>query len=65
MFALNNKMSTPEEYIEAFDHIHIAAYAFTLPSLALWIGLLSKMLVSKDKGKLHGLIFVAVLMILN
>jgi hypothetical protein len=58
-------MPTPEEYIETFNHNRIAAYAFTLPSLALWIGLLARMLVSKDRDKLHGLIVVGVLMILN
>ena len=57
--------SSPEEYIEAYDHIKIATYCFSVPSLALWTGLFARVLISKDRDKLNGLIIICILMIVT
>jgi len=45
--------------------MNTASYASCVPPLALFIGLLSRMLLSKDRPKLNELIIVCVLMILS
>ncbi len=37
----------------------------TLPTLALWIGILLRMLISKDRDKFYGLIVICILMIIS
>jgi hypothetical protein len=54
-------MST--ELLTAFKHINFVSYGFYVPTLALWIGLLGRMLISKDREKFYGLIVISVLMI--
>ncbi len=58
-------MSTIAGYVKALKHINIASYAFYFPTLVIWIGLLIRMLISKDRDKLWGLIVICVLMIVS
>jgi hypothetical protein len=58
-------MSSQTEWLKALKHLQIASYAFYVPTLALWIGLLGRMLISKDRDKFYGLIVVAVLIIVS
>jgi hypothetical protein len=48
-----------------FKDLDIASYALNAPPLALWIGLLARMLISKDRDKLTPLIVISILMILS
>jgi hypothetical protein len=57
-------MSTFEEVLKVAKHIDTASYALNVPPLALWIGLLARMLISKDRDKLIPLIVISILMIL-
>ncbi len=58
-------MSTAAEYLKLFKQLDIASYALNAPPLALWIGLLAKMLISKDREMLIPLIVISILMILS
>ena len=44
---------------------NIASYALFVPPLALWMGLLARVLISKDREKLMPLIVISILMILT
>ncbi len=57
-------MPTAAEYLKVYKHIDTASYALYVPPLALWIGLLARMLISKDRDKLVPLIVISILMIL-
>jgi hypothetical protein len=57
-------MSTAADYLKAFKEIDTASYALNVPPLTLWIGLLARMLISKDRDKLTPLIVISILMIL-
>ncbi len=56
-------MPSTAEYVEALKHINIASYALFVPTLILWIGLLLRMLISKDKEIFYGLIVISICMI--
>ncbi len=56
-------MSTAAE-VKIFKELDTASYALNVPPLALWIGLLARMLISKDRDKLVSLIVISILMIL-
>ncbi len=58
-------MPTPAEVLKAFKHINTASYAFYVPTLALWICILVRMLISKDREKFYGLIVISILMIVS
>ncbi len=51
--------------VEVFKHINAASYALTVPTLVPWTGLLVRMLISKYKDKLWGLIVISILMIVS
>jgi hypothetical protein len=57
-------MPTTAEWLKVFKDLDTASYAFNVPPLALWIGLLARMLISKDRHKLVPLIVISILMIL-
>jgi hypothetical protein len=57
-------MSTANEFLKVLKQIDTASYALNVPPLALWIGLLARMLISKDRDKLTPLIVISILMIL-
>jgi len=44
-------MTTAEE-LQALDELNKVSYALTVPPLALWIGILARVLVLKDMRKL-------------
>ena len=56
-------MSTAD-FLKVLKQIDTASYALNVPPLGLWIGLLARMLISKDRDKLVPLIVVSILMIL-
>ncbi len=58
-------MPTNADYLKVLKQLNISSYAFNLPPMALWIGLLARMLISKDREKLIPLIFISILMILS
>jgi hypothetical protein len=58
-------MPTSAEYLEVYKELDIASYALNVPPLAFWIGLLARMLISKDRDKLIPLIVISILMILS
>jgi len=58
-------MSTNPEIFIVFKHISTASYALNVPTLAFWIGLLVRQLISKDRHKLVALTVICVLMILS
>ena len=58
-------MSTAAEFLKVYKDLDIASYALNFTPLALWIGLLARMLISKDRDKLVPLIVISILMILN
>jgi hypothetical protein len=58
-------MSATIEEVEAYKHINIASYAFYVSTLVIWIGLLLRMLTSKDRDKFYGLIVISILMIVS
>jgi hypothetical protein len=58
-------MTTAAEYLKFVKQLDTASYASNVPPLALWIGLLAKMLISKDRDKLVPLIVISILMILT
>jgi hypothetical protein len=53
------------EWLKVFKPIDTASYALNVPPLVLWIGLLARMLISKDRDKLFPLIVISILMILS
>jgi hypothetical protein len=57
-------MSTTAEYVKVVKQIDMTSYALNLSSLALWISLLARMLISKDRHKLVPLIVISILIIL-
>ena len=57
-------MSIPAE-IKASNQVRIVSYAVTAPPLVLWIGVLTRVLISKDRRKHTELIVISVLMILS
>ena len=57
--------ATAAERLNVIKQLEIASYAFNAPPLALWIGLLARMLISKDRDKLTPLIVISILMILS
>ncbi len=58
-------MPVTAEDLKVFKQIDNASYALNVPPLALWIGLLARMLISKDRDKLIPLIVISTLMILS
>jgi hypothetical protein len=50
--------------LKVYKHFDTASYALNVPPLALWISLLARMLISKDRDKLTPLIVISILMIL-
>jgi hypothetical protein len=58
-------MSTAAEILKVLKQLDITSYALNVPPLALWIGLLARMLISKDRDKLIPLIVISILMILS
>ena len=57
--------TTAAEVLKVFKDLDITSYALNFPPLALWIGLLARMLISKDRDKLTPLIVISILMILS
>ena len=57
-------MSTAAQVLKVWKQLDTASYAFNVPPLALWTGLLARMLISKDRDKLTPLIVISILMIL-
>ncbi len=57
-------MSATAEYIKVLKDLDTASYALNVPPLALWIGVLASMLISKDRDKLVPLIVISILIIL-
>jgi hypothetical protein len=57
-------MSTAAE-VTVYKDLETASYALNVSPLALWIGLLARMLISKDRHKLAPLIIISILMILT
>ncbi len=58
-------MPATAEDLKVYKQIDIASYALFVPSLALWIGLLLRMLISKDRDKFIAPIVMCILMILS
>jgi hypothetical protein len=58
-------MSTAAAEPKVFKELDTASYALNVPPLALWTGLLARMLISKDRDKLVPLILISILMILS
>ncbi len=58
-------MSDTAAEVKVYKHIDTASYALNVPPLALWIGLLARMLISKNRDKLIPLIVISILMILS
>ncbi len=58
-------MPTAAEYLEVIKQLDTASYASNVPPLALWIGLLARMLISKDRDKLAPIIVLSILLILS
>ena len=57
-------MPTAAEVLKVFKDLDTASYALNVPPLALWIGLLARTLISKDRDKLVPLIVISILMVL-
>ncbi len=58
-------MPATAERLKVYKHFNTASYALFVAPLALWIGLLARMLISKDRDKLVPLIVISILMILS
>ena len=58
-------MPTPAQKLKYYKSMRTASYASTVPPLALFIYVLARMLLSKDRHKLTELIVVCVLMIVS
>jgi hypothetical protein len=56
--------ATAADYLKVYKDLDTASYALFVLTLALWIGLLARMLISKDRDKLTPLIVISILMIL-
>jgi hypothetical protein len=57
-------MSIAIVYHKAAKHFDTASYALNVLPLVLWIGLLARMLISKDRHKLVPLIVISILITL-
>jgi hypothetical protein len=57
-------MPTVAEILIIYKQLDNISYALNVPPLALWIGLLARMLISKDRDKLIPLIVISILTIL-
>ncbi len=57
-------MSTAAAELKVFKELDTASYALNVPPLALCIGLLARMLISKDRDKLTTLIVISIFIIL-
>ncbi len=58
-------MPTTAELLKVIKQIDTASYSLNVPPLALWIGLLVRMLILKDREKLIPLIVISILMIIS
>ena len=58
-------MPTHAEILKVYENLKITSHAMFVPSLALWLGILARTLVSKDRCKFHGLIVICILMIVS
>jgi hypothetical protein len=58
-------MSAAAELLKVYKNLDTASYFLYVPPLALWIGLLVRMLISKDRDKLVPLIVISILMIFS
>jgi hypothetical protein len=58
-------MSTAAEVLKVYKDLNTASYALNFPPLVLWIGLLARKLISKDRDKFTPLIVISILMILS
>ncbi len=58
-------MTTPTEWLEVYKNIRTTSYATGVPNLALWTGVLVRILVQEDKAKFLPLIVICVLMIVS
>jgi len=58
-------MQPTEADVKVNDVIKITCYALYSPPLALWIGTLGRVLISKDRRKFTNIIIISTLMILN
>jgi hypothetical protein len=56
---------TTAEYLKVYKYQETASYALFVPTLTFWIGLLARMVISKDRDKLVPLIVISILMLLN
>ncbi len=56
-------MTTTADYVEAYGEENTTSYATTVPTLALFIGVLARILVQEDRKKFIPLIIICVLMI--
>ena len=54
-------MSATAESFLVYKHVKIASDAVTVPTLVLWIGLLVRILIQKNKEKIFGMIVVCIL----
>jgi len=58
-------MSITAAEVKFFNQLRIVMYAFNVPLLAIWIGILGRVLVSKDRRELTEVIVISSLMSLN
>ncbi len=58
-------MPATADHLKAVKQLDTASYALNVPPLALWIGLLARMLISKYRDQLVPLIVISILMILS
>ena len=58
-------MTDTAEMVKVYRQLEIASYALTVPTLALWICLLIRMLILRDREKFSALIVICILMILS
>jgi len=58
-------MTTAADKLKALRQVNILDYAVTVFPLTLFIGVLIRLLISKDRSKLTELIVICVLMILS
>lgn len=62
---MTSEEPTPDEICEIYFHINVVSWALTVPCLALWSGLLAKMLRSKNRDKFPRLMIISILMIIS
>ena len=58
-------MPVTAEVLKVYKQLDIASLAFNVPPLALWIGLLLKILISKDRDKFIPIVVISILMIVS